>query len=99
MVTSNITSIATLNDLQNFVYRTLCNDHELLPDAFPMTENVLRRLNGSSCGMMYCLHGPRKIKFTAIWERENNRVLFYGPNGNRYQQVILEESPVASVLQ
>lgn len=94
MVSSNISSIQTINELQCFVYRTLCNDHELLPDVFPTTENVLRKSNGSSCGIMFCLHGPRKIKFTAIWEKEHNRVLFYGPAGNRYQQIILEESPL-----
>ena len=40
--------------------------------------------------MMFCLHGPRKVKFSAIWEKENNRILFYGPTGNRYQQIDLE---------
>ena len=97
MVSSNISSIETLDDLQRFIYRTICNDHELLPDAFPTSENILRKANGISCGMMFCLHGPRKIKFTAIWEKENNRILFYGPSGNRYQQVVLEESPVAAL--
>ncbi len=97
MVTHNISAIATLADLQGFVYTTLCNDHELLPDAFPTSESVIRKPNGESCGMMFCLHGPRKTKFTAIWEREKNRVLFYGPAGNRYQQVLLEESPVDQV--
>lgn len=95
MVSGNLTSIQTLDDLQRFVYRTLCDDYELLPDVFPTTENVLRKSNGASCGMMFCLHGPRKVKFSAIWEKENNRVLFYGPSGNRYQQVDLSESAVA----
>ena len=97
MVSSNISSIQTLDDLQCFVYQTICNDHELLPDAFPTSENVLRKSNGISCGMMFCLHGPRKTKFTAIWEKEKNRILFYGPSGNRYQQVVLDESPVATL--
>ncbi len=94
MVSGNIASIQTLDDLQRFVYRTLCNDHELLPDAFTTTENVLRKSNGASCGMMFCLHGPRKVNFSAIWEKENNRILFYGPTGNRYQQIDLDESAV-----
>lgn len=92
MVSSNFTSIQTFDDLQKFIYGTICRDHELLPDVFPTTENVLRKADGESCGMMFCLHGPRKVKFSAIWEKENNRILFYGPAGNRYQQVNLDET-------
>ncbi|MDD3588330.1 MAG: hypothetical protein PHQ75_14210 [Thermoguttaceae bacterium] len=97
MVISNITSIETLDELQRFVYSTLCNDHELLLNAFPTSETVIRDSHGSGCGMMFCLHGPRTTQFSAIWEKEHNRVLFYGPCGRRYQQVTLEESPVSSV--
>ncbi|MBQ2683672.1 MAG: hypothetical protein IJG83_05510 [Thermoguttaceae bacterium] len=97
MVTSNISSIASLDDLQGFVYKTLCNDYELLPDTFPTTENVLRKSNGECCGMMFCLHGPRKVKFTAIWEQSKNRIFFYGPSGDRYLQVDIEPSPVSEL--
>ncbi|MBR5626309.1 MAG: hypothetical protein IKW74_01650 [Thermoguttaceae bacterium] len=97
MVSSNITSIKTLDDLQLFVYQTLCRDHELLMNAFPTTETIIRKSNGNSCGMMFCLHGPRTVKFTAIWEMEKNRIFFYGPCGERYQQVTLKESPVNEI--
>ena len=90
MVSTKFSSIETFDDLQNFVYRTICRDHELLPDVFPTTENVLRSASGNFCGMMFCLHGPRKVKFSAIWEKENNRILFYGPAGNRYQEIDLD---------
>ncbi|MGI5831804.1 MAG: hypothetical protein ACOX6D_04635 [Thermoguttaceae bacterium] len=94
MVSTNFSSIQTFDDLQNFIYRTICRDHELLPDAFPTTENVLRNADGVSCGMMFCLHGPRKVKFSAIWEKESNRILFYGPAGKRYQQIDLDPNAV-----
>jgi len=97
MVTGNISAIATLDDLQCFVYRTICNDHELLPNVFPTSENIIRKPNGRGCGMMFCLHGPRKIKITAIWEKDQNRIFFYGPSGNRYQQIELEESPISEM--
>ncbi|MCL2305998.1 MAG: hypothetical protein FWC43_11705 [Planctomycetaceae bacterium] len=62
-------------------------------NAFPTSEMVLKRGSGGagSCGVLFCLHGPRAVKISAIWERENNRVLFYGPTGKRYFQVDLQE--------
>ena len=91
MVTITTPSIRSLADLRYFVYETLCRDHELLMNAFPTTETVLKRGSAGSCGMMFCLHGPRAVKFSAIWEKANNRVLFYGPNGKRYLQIALAD--------
>ncbi|MDR2171578.1 MAG: hypothetical protein LBP59_15660 [Planctomycetaceae bacterium] len=82
-------SINSLSDLKEFVYKTLCNDHELLMDAFPTTESLLKRGKSESCGVMFCLHGPRAVKYSAIWEKDKGRILFYGPSGKRYQQVEL----------
>jgi hypothetical protein len=89
MTKETVYSIRSLSDLKEYVYRTLCRDHELLADAFPTSESVLRRGSSESCGMMFCLHGPRAVKYSAIWERDKGRVLFYGPSGKRYQQVEL----------
>lgn len=89
MVTKTTSAIESLADLKYFVYQTLCQDHELLMNAFPTTETVLKRGKTISCGIMFCLHGPRAVKFSAIWEREKNRILFYGPSGKRYLQVDL----------
>lgn len=61
-------------------------------NAFPTSETVLRRGNTQKCGIMFCLYGPRAVKFTAIWENENNRIFFYGPNGKRYLQIELSEA-------
>lgn len=94
MVTAAIDSIESLADLKFFVYQTLCRDHELLMNAFPTSETVLKRKNLDSCGVLFCLHGPRSVKFSAIWERGRNRVLFYGPDGKRYLQVDLGESEI-----
>ncbi len=91
MVKSTVNTISSFRDLKLFVYDTLCRDHELLMNAFPTSEMVLKRGKDGSCGVMFCLHGPRAVKFSAIWERENNRVLFYGPTGKRYLQVELQD--------
>ena len=93
MVKSTVNTISSFHDLKLFVYNTLCRDHELLVNAFPTSEMVLKRNNEKdcSCGVLFCLHGPRSVKISAIWERENNRVLFYGPTGKRYLQVDLQD--------
>lgn len=99
MVTRNIGSVNNVTELKSFIYNTICRDHELLLNAFPTTETLLRRGNGETCGLMFCLHGPRAVKFTAIWEKERNRVLFYGPEGRRYAQALLDGEGTASRLE
>lgn len=47
-----------------------------------MTERILVR-GGNPCGIFFCVHGPRSVKLTAIWETERNTILFYGSAGER----------------
>ena len=89
MVTASDKTIKTFSDLRHFVYQTLCEHHELLANSFPTTESLLKRGGRDACGVMFCLHGPRAVKITAIWEKDNNRILFYGPTGKRYCQIDL----------
>lgn len=53
-----------------------------------MTERILLR-GGKPCGIYFCLHGPRAVKFSAIWETDGNTVLFYGSSGERFQKTQL----------
>jgi len=75
--------INNLDELREFVNVTLCDHYQLQIDAFHLTEHVLRR-GGKPCGIYYCLHGPRAVKFTAIWEIDRNQVLFYSASGERF---------------
>jgi hypothetical protein len=81
--------------LKNFVYETLCNLNELELGAFELTERALLRRN-EPCGMHFCLHGPRNVKLTAIWEMDANTVLFFGSNGGRVQRTHLQAIPALS---
>lgn len=81
-----------LSDLRNFVLKTLCDQHELEMDAFPFAERILLR-SGKPCGIYFCLHGPRAVKFSAIWETERNSILFYGATGERFLKVQLVTAP------
>lgn len=92
MVSDKISSLKTVEDLQNYVYETLCEDNDLLIDAFPKSKRTLRRSSGEICGLIFCVHGPRTVDFTAIWEKGKNRVFFYGPTGERYRQITVDNA-------
>ena len=79
-----------LDQLRSFVNGMLCKNGQLETGEFVMTERLLTRFN-DPCGMYFCVHGPRSVKLTAIWETDNNRVLFYDCTGGRFL-----ESPVAA---
>jgi len=74
--------IRTLDDLREYVNETFCEHYQLQLDAFRTTERILRR-GSKPCGIYFCLHGPRAVKFAAIWETDRNQVLFYSPTGER----------------
>lgn len=84
--------IANIDQLTHYVKNTLCQHEQLDIHAFSMTHQVLFRA-GRPCGVYFCLHGPRAVKFTAIWELERNTVLFYDSNGERFRKDCLAESP------
>lgn len=84
--------IQDLADLRKYVRHTICEHHELEADAFEVTERILVR-NGRPCGIFFCLHGPRSVRLTAIWETERNTILFYGSAGQRVQTTQLTAAP------
>ncbi len=86
-------SLESLDSLKDYVNVTLCNQNLLRKDAFPLTQRILRR-HGLPCAMSFCLHGPRMVKFMAIWEVSANRILFYNPTGACLQVALLTEAPI-----
>ena len=84
--------IHNLNELRQLVYETLCNHEHLEQGVFPMTERILTR-RGKPCGIYFCLHGPRSVKYTSIWETEHNTILFYGNDGQRFHKTQLAQAP------
>jgi hypothetical protein len=81
-----------LAQLKNYVYETLCKLNELELGAFEITERALVRRN-ETCGLHFCVYGPRNVKLTAIWEKDANTVLFFGSNGGRVQRTKLQYCP------
>lgn len=84
--------IQCLEDLRRFVADTLGSFELLRADQCQLSERLLYR-QGSPCGVYFCLHGPRAVCLTAIWETDRNSVLFYGSNGQRMQRTILAKAP------
>jgi hypothetical protein len=84
--------IPNLNVLREFVYETICRHEQFELGAFQMTERILVR-GGRPCGIHFCLHGPRSVKLTAIWETSRNTVLFYGSTGERFHKTELTVAP------
>ncbi|HEY2881476.1 MAG TPA: hypothetical protein VGJ15_03570 [Pirellulales bacterium] len=90
-----LTSTERLNNLENlrdYVNKILCQRDQLELGAFRMTERILTR-GGKPCGIFFCLHGPRSVKVTAIWETEQNTILFYSSAGERFQRTRLVRAP------
>jgi hypothetical protein len=77
----------SFDDLKSFVYRKICEDHQLLYEACSTTESFLRRGSSDVCGILFHLYGPRKTLLTAVWEGDQNRVFFYRFNGVRYRVI------------
>ena len=88
---ADTTCIDDLGSLREFVHRGICEQNELQLGAFEVTERILLR-GGRPCGIYFCLHGPRSVKLTAIWETERNTVLFYGSSGERQMRVQLHQA-------
>ena len=85
--------IDNLKDLRNYVHQTICDQNELEPGAFQVTERILVR-SQQPCGIFFCLHGPRSVKLTAIWETDRNTILFYNSTGERVGKTQLVQAPV-----
>jgi hypothetical protein len=88
--------IDNLNDLRGYVHQTICDQNELQPGAFQVTERILVR-GHRPCGIFFCLHGPRSVKLTAIWETDRNTVLFYNSTGERTRKTQLVQAPVLAL--
>lgn len=89
---ANSLRIDDLDDLRRYVCQTLCEENDFEIGAFEITERFLVR-GGAPCGIYFCLHGPRSVKLTAIWETDRNTILFYGSGGERLRRTQLTQAP------
>jgi hypothetical protein len=88
----SVDNLNNLNDLRSYVHKTICDQNELELGAFLITERILVR-NRRPCGIFFCLHGPRSVRLTAIWETDRNTILFYSSSGQRVLKTQLQHAP------
>ena len=81
-MSSQFLDVQSLHDIRTYVHFTLCEQNELASGSFEVTEQILVRRK-KMCGILFCMHGPRSVRLTAIWETERNTILFYGSSGTR----------------
>ncbi len=81
-----------LSAIRRYVSETLCEKDRLEANYFPLSEQVLVR-GGAPCGVYFCLHGPRSLCLTAVWETDSNTILFYGSRGERFRRTQLISPP------
>lgn len=74
--------------LRQFINLTLSQQDRLEADHFPMSETLLMR-GEQLWGVLFCLHGPRSTRLTAVWDVANQVVLFYGSSGQQFQKTSL----------
>lgn len=84
-----------LDAVREFVMNQLSDENGLLPNAFPITERMLYR-HDAVCGMFFCLHGPRSIRLTAVFDTETERILLYDSRGQRTGSYELREVTIDS---
>jgi hypothetical protein len=63
----------------------LCQLGQLEPGQFPMTRRPVLR-GGKSCGVYFCVHGPRSVKLTAVYDHRRKTTIYYGTDGVRKAQ-------------
>ena len=92
MAESPIVHRDTLEIVRQFVRDELCEKNQLERDAFEMSQRVLIR-KGNPCGLYFCIHGPRSVRLSAVWDLQKEAIHFTtrwdgGPPANRYQRVL-----------
>jgi hypothetical protein len=94
---ATVDDVRTLDDLRRFVHRTLCQKENLLEDQYRTTE--LRLIRGErTCGLQFCLRGPRSVRLAAVWVADNNLIYLYDASGKRYSKLRLK-TPVPLPVQ
>jgi len=91
MVKQNV-RLQNLQEIRQYVSTTLCQIDLLKSGQFRLSERLLAR-GGKPCGLYFCLHGPREVSLTAIWETDSNTILFYGCSGQRIGRTHLLDGP------
>jgi len=85
-------SVQNIEELRRYVADTLGSLETLKADQFQLSQQVLYR-QGKPCGVYFRLQGPRALCLSAIWDTDQNNILFYGSCGRRTHRTKLVQAP------
>jgi len=77
--------IVSFDQFCRHVEKQLCQIGQLEVGQFPMTRREVSR-GGQSCGLYFCIHGPRSVKLTAVYDHRKRAAIYYGTDGVRQRQ-------------
>ena len=86
--------IQSLDDLRDYVLRTLCGHENLIVEQFALQELALMR-KGVCCGRQFLLQGPRSVRLGAVWNADKHDLYFYDACGERFRK---ERAPISGTL-
>lgn len=78
----------TFDQFCQHVEKQLCRLGQLENGQFPMTRREVSR-GGKVCGFYFCIHGPRSVKLTAVYDQRQKTTIYYGTDGVRRSQEIM----------
>jgi hypothetical protein len=87
-----VATLPTLNLLRVHVLHILCRTDCLDPAQTPLQQALITR-RGRPCGLFFQVQGPRLLKNYAVWAGDENRVIYYNCNGERFAETRLMQGP------
>lgn len=85
-------SLPTLDELRQYIHKTLCSRDRLDPAQTPLNSSKITR-SGRPCGLFFQMQGPRLLRGYAVWAGDENRILFYDSTGQRFAETRLSDAP------
>jgi len=87
-----VVAFPAVEQLAAFVHAVLCERDALDAHQTPLFRTPLRKA-GRVCGVVFHVEGPRRLRTSAVWSADDDRVIFYDSAGVRFREVNLSESP------
>jgi hypothetical protein len=87
-----VACLPTLEDLRRHVLHVLCEHDHLDVTQTPLFQQMLVR-RGKPCGLRFEIQGPRRMRSSALWVGEENRIIFYDTAGARFHETQMSDAP------
>ena len=79
-----------MEQLAAFVHAVLCERDALDAHQTPLFRTPLRKA-GRVCGVVFHVEGPRRLRTSAVWSADDDRVIFYDSTGTRFREMNIAE--------